>query len=71
MKHFYFKICECCGAHLDPGEQCDCRKKVGTVVNAGKTDDHCSSEEAQEEKKGSAAWKKKSLSLKSLSILPN
>ena len=22
-----FKICEYCGAHLDPGESCDCRKE--------------------------------------------
>ena len=20
----YYKICPCCGAHLDPGESCDC-----------------------------------------------
>lgn len=20
----YFKQCPCCGAHLDPGERCDC-----------------------------------------------
>lgn len=25
MKHDYFKVCEWCGAHLDPGEKCDCR----------------------------------------------
>ena len=25
MKHNYFKVCELCGAHLDPGEKCDCR----------------------------------------------
>ena len=24
-KHF-FKVCEYCGARLDPGERCDCRK---------------------------------------------
>lgn len=22
----YYKICQSCGAHLDPGEQCDCGK---------------------------------------------
>lgn len=22
----YFKVCECCGARLDPGERCDCRR---------------------------------------------
>lgn len=22
-----YKICEYCGAHLDPGEICDCRKE--------------------------------------------
>lgn len=21
----YWRECPCCGAHLDPGEQCDCR----------------------------------------------
>ena len=25
MKHNYFKVCEWCGAHLDPAERCDCR----------------------------------------------
>lgn len=24
MKRQYFKICAICGAHLDPGEVCDC-----------------------------------------------
>ena len=23
----YFRICPLCGAHLDPGERCDCRNK--------------------------------------------
>ena len=23
-KHTYYKVCEYCGAHLDPGEKCDC-----------------------------------------------
>lgn len=22
----YFKVCSRCGAHLDPGELCDCRE---------------------------------------------
>ena len=22
----YFKVCPRCGAHLDPGERCDCRE---------------------------------------------
>lgn len=22
----YYKTCECCGAALDPGEQCDCKE---------------------------------------------
>lgn len=22
----YFKVCSLCGAHLDPGELCDCRE---------------------------------------------
>lgn len=22
----YFKVCEYCGARLDPGERCDCRR---------------------------------------------
>lgn len=25
-KNTYYKVCEHCGAHLDPGEKCDCRK---------------------------------------------
>lgn len=24
----YFKTCSQCGAHLDPGEKCDCRKAL-------------------------------------------
>lgn len=24
MKHTYYTICPYCGAHLDPGERCDC-----------------------------------------------
>lgn len=24
----YYKICECCGAHLDLGERCDCRSDI-------------------------------------------
>lgn len=23
----YFKVCPHCGAHLDPGERCDCRNE--------------------------------------------
>lgn len=23
----YYKICQNCGAHLDPGEKCDCEHK--------------------------------------------
>ena len=26
MKKHYGRICEYCGAHLDPGERCDCKK---------------------------------------------
>jgi len=26
MKHTYFKVCEYCGAHLDPAEKCDCEE---------------------------------------------
>ena len=25
----YYKICPHCGAHLDPGEKCDCVRKEG------------------------------------------
>ena len=24
----YYEKCDRCGAHLDPGEKCDCRKRV-------------------------------------------
>ncbi len=23
----YYRICPCCGAHLDPGERCDCKEE--------------------------------------------
>lgn len=26
MKRQYFNICKACGAHLDPGERCDCEE---------------------------------------------
>ena len=26
-KKTYYTICDNCGAHLDPGEKCDCRKE--------------------------------------------
>ena len=32
MKYTYYKTCECCGAHLDPAEKCDCEKKG--ILNA-------------------------------------
>lgn len=24
----YYKVCSFCGAHLDPGEKCDCRRAI-------------------------------------------
>ena len=27
MKNTYYKTCERCGAHLDPGEKCDCERR--------------------------------------------
>lgn len=32
----YYKICPYCGAHLDPGEICDCKAKA--VVSAANAD---------------------------------
>lgn len=26
MRFYYYTVCPECGAHLDPGEKCDCRK---------------------------------------------
>ncbi|MCI6854735.1 MAG: hypothetical protein MR908_05375 [Firmicutes bacterium] len=26
MKRQYFEVCKNCGAHLDPGERCDCEQ---------------------------------------------
>lgn len=31
----YFKTCEKCGAHLDPGEKCDCETSKNTEENGG------------------------------------
>ena len=28
----YFKVCSLCGAHLDPGELCDCRETEKEVA---------------------------------------
>lgn len=27
----YFRVCRFCGAHLDPGEDCDCRKAAAAA----------------------------------------
>lgn len=27
----YYRICEYCGSHLDPGETCDCKNQMGGV----------------------------------------
>lgn len=36
----YYRTCPGCGAHLDPGEQCDCRASETAVstANAGGVD---------------------------------
>lgn len=34
----YYRICTNCGAHLDPGESCDCRKEK-TPAGAANTDE--------------------------------
>jgi len=31
----YFNVCDNCGAHLDPGEVCDCMKKPAEGTNQG------------------------------------
>lgn len=39
----YFKTCPHCGAHLDPGEVCDCREEnaaVGTRNTSGGGKEH-------------------------------
>lgn len=35
MRHTYYNTCPICGAHLDPGEHCDCttEQKGGDFVN--------------------------------------
>ena len=35
-KRTYYTVCRECGAHLDPGEKCDCRKKEETFPFIGK-----------------------------------
>lgn len=35
-KNRYYRTCPCCGAHLDPGERCDCEESP--VQNGGKKD---------------------------------
>lgn len=35
----YYRICPCCGAHLDPGERCDCWDNEKTAASSAKADD--------------------------------
>lgn len=40
MKHTYYTICPYCGAHLDPGERCDCpRASPGGHPYGNRTDE--------------------------------
>ena len=34
----YYKTCPHCGAHLDPGEVCDCRDNEKTALGAANTE---------------------------------
>lgn len=34
----YFKTCPDCGAHLDPGEPCDCREGKKTTASCAKAE---------------------------------
>ena len=29
MRQTYYRVCELCGAHLDPSEKCDCQDQKG------------------------------------------
>lgn len=35
----YFKTCPHCGAHLDPGETCDCLDKKKAPASSAKADE--------------------------------
>lgn len=35
----YFRTCPHCGAHLDPGEVCNCRDEEKTAPSAANTED--------------------------------
>lgn len=35
----FFKVCPHCGAHLDPGESCDCRAKEEAPASSAKADE--------------------------------
>lgn len=35
----YYHVCPHCGAHLDPGEVCDCREKEKPPAGAANTDE--------------------------------
>lgn len=34
----YFRICQYCGAYLDPGESCDCREKEEAASRGANTE---------------------------------
>lgn len=35
----YYNTCPVCGAHLDPGEECDCEKEKTAAVTVAKNYD--------------------------------
>ncbi len=35
----YYRVCPNCGAHLDPGESCDCQRKTKAPVSAANADE--------------------------------
>lgn len=35
----YFRTCPYCGAHLDPGETCDCQEKEKAAHSGANTED--------------------------------
>lgn len=60
MRRNYFEVCQKCGAHLDPGERCDCEEVITYYkpFQEQTTLFICEKQEQPSARKGAAAHRK-------------